>query len=90
MSMYLPSKTLVDNEVSSRIVTFSIRIVVAGGISNKITMFPPRLSSSNNTAVGKIYRATSSESSIELNEKDTIELQYYGGDWYVMSQNWNY
>ena len=90
LSMYLPSKTLVDNEVSSRIVTFSMRIVVAGGISNKITLLPPRQSSSNNTAVGNIYRAASSASSIALDAKDTIELQYYGGDWYVMSQNWNY
>lgn len=90
MSMYLPSATLVNNALSNRVVTFRIRIIVSASASNKIALLPPRRSSSDNTAVGSIYRAGSTASKIDLDKQDTIELQYYMGNWYVVSQNWNY
>lgn len=89
LSMYLPSRTLVDKELNNRIATFRIRIIVAG-MSNKITLMPPRQSQSNTTAVGSIFEASSTKSKIELDWRDAIELQYYSGNWYVISQNWNH
>lgn len=89
LSMYLPSASLVNRELSNRVVTFSIRIVVVGS-SNKISLLPPRRSLSDNTAVGSIFRAGSTPSNIDLDYRDAIELQYYMGNWYVVSQNWNY
>lgn len=93
LALYLPSSTLVESALKDEgagAVTFSIRIIVTTSISNKITLMPPRQSTSDNTAAGEIFRADSSVSSIALDEKDVIELQYYLGNWYVVSQNWNY
>lgn len=93
LALYLPSSALVESALEGEgvgAVTFSIRIIVATSISNKITLMPPRQSTSDNTATGEIFRADSSVGSIALDEKDTIELQYYLGNWYVVSQNWNY
>lgn len=90
LSMYLPSASLVNSELSNRVVTFRIRIVVVSSASNKIALLPPRRSSSDDTAVGSIYVYNGAKSKIDLNAMDTIELQYYNGNWYVISQNWNY
>lgn len=90
MAMYLPSITLVKAELDNRAVTFSIRIIISANISNKITLLPPRKSSSDNTADGRIYRSAGELSEMVIQANRVVELQYHAGDWYVVSQNWNY